>query len=130
MAMGLVDAGQEAVISATVEAALKPVLRAADALVLPTAEYVGQELKEWLADRIRRLKSESLRMIEQSGRAVGHVIPKIGVRIVEGYALEDDEWLRQSWAGLMASAAVESQSVLPAFPEILRNLTRGCPGLR
>jgi hypothetical protein len=120
--MSVLDPYSEAIISATVEAALKPVLQAADGFLSPSAEYLGHQIRDWLSQKIESLKADSLRKIAQSGRTPGPVSPKVGVRIAEGYSLEDDGWLRQSWSGLLASAAVEPQSVLPAFPEILRNI--------
>ena len=119
--MSVLDPYSEAIISATVEAALKPVLQAADGFLSPSAEYLGHQMKSWLSQKIESLKADSLRKIARSGITAGPVSPKVGVRIAEGYALEDDEWLRQSWCGLLASAAVTPGSVLPAFPEILRN---------
>jgi len=121
--MSVLDPYSDAIISATVEAALKPVLQAADGFLSPSAEYLGHQFRSWLSGKIEGLKADSLRKIALSGKTSGSVSPKIGVRIVEGYSLEDDEWLRQSWSGLLASAAVEPQSVLPAFPEILRNIS-------
>ncbi len=121
--MSVLDPYSEAVIGAAVEAALKPLLNATASIVSPSAEYIGKRVHDWCQSRVEALCTRTMERVKATGRERVSVAPKIGVRIVEGYVLEDDAFLQEDWAGLMASAAVDPGAVLPAFPEILRNLS-------
>jgi hypothetical protein len=53
------------------------------------------------------------------------VPPRLFLPIIEASSLEEDETLQDLWAGLLASASEESDSLSPSFIETLKLLTPG-----
>jgi hypothetical protein len=51
------------------------------------------------------------------------VPPRIFLPILEGSSLESDESLQDMWAGLLATASYESDSLSPSFIETVKQLT-------
>ena len=92
----------------------------------PAAAEAGQ----YLADKIRiyrfnaaiRAAQEAKARIAESGLETHPIELKRLIPMLEGASLEEDDDLVSRWAGLIASAATRSD-VLPAFAEILRQLT-------
>lgn len=81
--------------------------------------------------RVRRLKNalrlfeDVKRLAEEHGFTLKPVAPRLLLPILESASLLDDVDLNQRWAALLTNAARTDYdgSVLPAFPEILNQLT-------
>jgi len=89
-----------------------------------------RESGEWLGDKVRIYRWRSLektlrqaqRQVEDSGFQRVPLSVKNTVLLLEGASLEEDDFLTTRWAGLIATAATAGE-VLPAFADILRQLT-------
>jgi hypothetical protein len=92
----------------------------------PAAVEAGQ----YLADQVRifrfiaaiRAMLKAKEMIAKSGLDSHSIDLKRLIPLLEGASLEEDDDLVSRWAGLIASAATTSDT-LPAFADILRQLT-------
>jgi hypothetical protein len=81
--------------------------------------------------RVRRLKN-ALRLFEdvkevasEAGLRLKPVAPRLLLPILESASLEDEEDLHKRWVALLTNAAIANSpsAVLPAFPDILKQLT-------
>src|SRR5919106_3040696 len=92
----------------------------------PPAAEAGQ----YLADKVRifrfnaaiRAMRKAKEKIAKSGLHAHPIDLKRLIPMLEGASLEEDDDLVSRWAGLIASAATNSDT-LPAFADILRQLT-------
>lgn len=99
-------------------------------LVRDLLKPAANELGEYFADRIRLYRAraamtavqEARRQIEASGLDQKPLSVKDVVLLLEGASLEEDDYLVSKWAGLISSAATTGDT-LPAFSDILRQLT-------
>lgn len=90
----------------------------------------ANELGEYFADKIRLYRAKAAmkavqlakEQIEASGLDQQPLSVKDIVLFLEGASLEEDDYLISKWAGLISSAAT-SGDALPAFADILRQLT-------
>jgi Abortive infection alpha len=86
-----------------------------------------EELDRRIHARRRGLAQEVLtkaqEMIREAGVQPGPVPMKTVVPLLEYASLEEDEYLREKWAAVLANAAVSSGKVHASFAEVLRQLT-------
>lgn len=85
------------------------------------ADTIRSERVERQIDTLRRAYD----MLDASGVPPGWVPDKTLVPLLAYASIEDDNNLRDRWAALLANAAAgdEGAAVLPAFPQILAELT-------
>lgn len=99
-------------------------------LVRDLLKPAAHELGECFADRIRLYREkaamtalqEAMTQIKASGLDKKPLSVKDVVLLLEGASLEEDDYLVSKWAGLISSAATTGDT-LPAFSDILRQLT-------
>jgi hypothetical protein len=107
------------------ESLLKPVADIIDKVAGPAAEEFGLALQDHVkAYRLRgqvRLWQRTREFLDEAGIDVHPVAPKLLLPIIDYGSVEDDAWLRDRWAALLANAAIGQSDVLPAYPEILRH---------
>ncbi len=123
MVEDLIGAGK---IAETAERGTREIRELVQDFLSPAATEAGQ----YLADKIRIYRyNAAIRAVQKAKASIGesglqtHPIElKRLIPMLEGASLEEDEDLVARWAGLIASAATHSD-VLPAFAEILRQLT-------
>jgi hypothetical protein len=93
----------------------------------PMAEEVGQmmgdrmklyALKNWI-DVVKR----GQQILADAHLPTNAVPPRLFLPILQAASIEDDETLQGLWAGLLASASEESDSLSPSFIETLKQLT-------
>ena len=95
-------------------------------LIGPPAAELGQYFAEQV--RIFRFKSavraveKAKEMVAAAGLAIQPIDLQRLIPMLEGASLEEEDDLVSKWAGLIASAAIGSDT-LPAFADILRQLT-------
>lgn len=86
-----------------------------------------EELDRRIHARRRGLAQEVLtkaqEMIREAVVQPGPVPMKTVVPLLEYASLEEDEYLREKWAAMLANAAVSSGKVHASFAEVLRQLT-------
>jgi hypothetical protein len=63
------------------------------------------------------------RLLLDSGLPANAVPPRLFLPIMEASSIEDNETLQEMWAGLLATASHETDSVSPSFIETLKQLT-------
>ncbi len=63
------------------------------------------------------------RILRDAGLPANAVPPRLLLPIVEHCSVEDNETLREMWAGLLATASQQTDAVSPSFIETLKQLT-------
>jgi hypothetical protein len=121
--------GGQGIAKAVITELLEPLKGVLEKLTGPWATEIGESL----GDRARAYRAKNqvklLRKVkafaDAEGIQLGPVAPRLFHTIFEGAAFEDDEDLHTRWAALLtnASAPETSESVLPSFPDILKQLT-------
>lgn len=112
-----------------IQAAVEAAKQFLEKLVSPPLQEIGQ----LLADEVRfyRLKNQirilkkAQEILDNAGVSPKKVSLKTLVPLLENASLEEDESLIDKWAALLATAANPNSnlSVLPSFPEILKELS-------
>ncbi|MCX6543532.1 MAG: Abi-alpha family protein [Acidobacteria bacterium] len=99
-------------------------------IISPAAGAVGQgiaaPLKAWAKRRGERAGAtliEAADLLRQAQIEPQPVPGRLLLPILEHTSLEEDEDLQHQWAALLANAATPDNKVLPAFAEILHQLT-------
>jgi hypothetical protein len=116
-------------IKAGVDAALAPVKDLANRLFGPAIDELGAIFAEPIRmlrfKRSVRLMEKVKRICDETGFEPRAVPLKTLLPILENASLEGDEDLHDRWANLLANAASPDgpSTVLPSFPDILRQLT-------
>ena len=87
-----------------------------------------EERGELWADRVRIKRQNLLTVAGLASQQIGdrslHPVPgRVLFPTLEAAANEEDPTLQAMWASLLAHAVTEPDSVLPAFPNILRDLS-------
>ena len=93
----------------------------------PATEQIGLMLgdKAWAyrAKNLIDIVKKTERKLREAGLPVNAVPPRLLLPIVENGSVEDSETLQDMWAGLLATASQERDSVPPSFVETLKQLT-------
>jgi hypothetical protein len=93
----------------------------------PLAEEIGAIFGDKL--RVYRVKNlistmrKTERILREAGLPPNAVPPRLLLPIIETSSVEENETLQEMWAGLLATASHESDSVSPSFVETLKQLT-------
>lgn len=86
-------------------------------------EYLRWRVRMFRHSRMQRLLQKTSEFIEEGHVEAEPVAPKILLPILENASLEDDDFLQDRWAMLLANAARgRGRSVLECAPEILKQL--------
>jgi len=102
---------------------------ALDALLKPSLSAAGETLldrfRSWRAANAAQVVQQAEQIATDTGYSLGPVSRRVLMPILEYSSLEEDDSLRIKWAALLANAASPRgwDSVLPAYGEILRQLT-------
>ena len=118
---------EKELIKAGADAAMKPFANLLEKLFGGAVEEIGGMWQDaWKVRRFERqikLFERLQSKIESSG-VPPHPIPdKFWLPSVEAASREDDPTLQDKWASLLANAAITDETFLPAYPEILRQIT-------
>ena len=117
------------VVKEAVKNLLAPVTDVMNKLFGPAATEIGlswgEAFRVWRLKRTVRLLEEVKQIASDAGLDLKPVAPRLLFPILEAASLEDDEDLRQRWVALLTNAARTDfdNEVLPAFPDILKQLT-------
>jgi hypothetical protein len=104
--------------------------KAAD-LLHKLAGPMAEEFGAMFGDKVRvyRLKNlvatmqKTERILRDAGLPPNAVPPRLLLPIFETSSVEDNETLQEMWAGLLATASQQTDSVSPSFIETLKQLT-------
>jgi hypothetical protein len=98
-------------------------------LLGPFADRAGDKLADHFfkkhSDNATATLVSAAEMLSSAALEIQPVPGRILIPLLQAASLEDDEMLRQKWAALLANAAssTDANKILPAFSEILRQLT-------
>ncbi len=91
-----------------------------------TADEVGKTLKNNIRNFDIRRTAETFakvyQQLEEAGIEPHRVAPKILYPILEGVCLEEDDYLKEKWANLLASSITEGE-IHPSYAPILSQLS-------
>jgi len=113
------------IVKAGFDAALKPFTDLIMKIAGPAADEIGLTLQDQV--KVFRLKRQ-LRLLERVKEMLGDREPqrvplKLFQEVVENASVEESDDLQDRWAALLANAALDADSVHPAFIEVLKQLT-------
>lgn len=93
----------------------------------PAADQVGLMLGdkawEYRANNLIKITMRLQRKLREAGLPASTVPPRLLLPIIENCSVEDNETLQEMWAGLLATASQETDSMSPSFIETLKQLT-------
>ena len=120
-------ADEDKIVKAGIEATLEPFANLLEKIAGPAAEELGLALREHVRflrmKRQVRLWQRTKEFLDQAGIEPKRVPLKLLAPIMESGSLEEDDPLQDRWAALLANAAAGKQTVHPAFPEMLKQLS-------
>jgi hypothetical protein len=96
-------------------------------LAAPAAEQIGRllgyKLHPYTVMNFVATMKKTERILRTAGLPANPVPPRLLLPIAEGSSIEDNESLQELWAGLLATASQQGDSVSPSFIETLKQLT-------
>jgi hypothetical protein len=96
-------------------------------LAAPAAEQIGQllayKLHTYTVKNFVATMKKTERILRAAGLPANPVPLRLLLPIAEGCSIEDNESLQELWAGLLATASQQGDSVSPSFIETLKQLT-------
>jgi hypothetical protein len=96
-------------------------------LFAPMAEeyglLLGDNAKVYRLKNLVSVFTKTQKILSDASLSPNAVPPRLALPILEASSLEDDETLQSLWAGLLATASQQTDSVSPSFVETLKQLT-------
>ena len=91
----------------------------------PSADRVGDLLgdKIFRSENLIKILGKTHRKLREADQPVNVVPLRLLIPFVETCSVEDNETLQEMWAGLLATASQETDSMSPSFIETLKQLT-------
>jgi hypothetical protein len=93
----------------------------------PLAEECGQiladNIKAYRMSNWVKVVTKTEKILRDADLPPNAVPPRLFLPILEASSVEDDETLQDLWAGLLATASQQTDSVSPSFIETLKQLT-------
>jgi Abortive infection alpha len=87
------------------------------------AAMMSDSMKPYRAKNLVNTVRNTQRILREAGLPANAVPTRLLFPIVDASSIEDDKTLQGMWAGLLATASQESDSVSPSFIETLKQLT-------
>jgi hypothetical protein len=84
---------------------------------------ISDSMKPYRAKNLVNTLQKTERILREAGLPANAVPTRLLFPIVDASSIEDDETLQEMWAGLLATASQQSDSVSPSFIETLKQLT-------
>lgn len=84
---------------------------------------ISDSMKPYRAKNLVNTLRKTERILREAGLPANAVPTRLLFPIVEASSIEDDETLQEMWAGLLATASQETDSVSPSFAETLKQMT-------
>jgi hypothetical protein len=86
-------------------------------------QIIGDRMREYRISKAVALLEKTKRILEVAGIDPNHVPPSLFLPIIENASVQDNDALHDRWAALLANAAKPSCDILPAYIEILKQLS-------
>lgn len=91
------------------------------------ADQVGLMLSdkvwEYRANNLIKITLRVQQKLREAGLPANSVSPRLLLPIIDNCSVENNETLQEMWAGLLATASQEADSMSPSFIETLKQLT-------
>jgi hypothetical protein len=84
---------------------------------------LGDNVRVYRVKNLLKTMEKTNRILESAGLPPSPVSSRLLLPIIDSCSTEDDEDLQQKWAGLLASASQDSDSLSPSFVDTLKQLT-------
>src|ERR1700716_4197817 len=84
---------------------------------------IGDKVKVYRVRNWVHVFQKVKKILDKAKIPAGAVPPRILLPILDASSVENDETLQDLWAGLLASASEQSDSLSPSFVETLKQLT-------
>jgi hypothetical protein len=84
---------------------------------------ISDGMKPYRAKNLVNTLRKTERILLEAGLPANAVPTRLLFPIVEASSIENDETLQEMWAGLLATASQETDSVSPSFAETLKQMT-------
>lgn len=84
---------------------------------------LGDTVRVYRVRNMVKTVQKTERILRDAGLTPNAVPPRLLLPIVENSSVEDDDSLQELWAGLLATASQQTDSVSPSFIETLKQLT-------
>lgn len=84
---------------------------------------ISDSMKPYRAKNLVNTFRKTEQILREAGLPANAVPTRLLFPIVEASSIEDDETLQEMWAGLLATASQETDSVSPSFAETLKQMT-------
>jgi len=84
---------------------------------------LGDQVRYWRFKNACNIANKAKKLIDDSGLKVEKVPLKILSPLLESASLEEDEFLRDKWAKMLANATTSKISIKPVYVEILKELS-------
>jgi hypothetical protein len=85
--------------------------------------YFGTKVREFRQKNITKILDGSYRLLEDAGKPINPVPPRLLIPILEAASVEDNPTLQDMWSGLLASASDQADNMSPSYAETLKALT-------
>lgn len=86
-------------------------------------QVLGDRMRVYRYSKAIALLEKTKRMLESAHIEPSQVPPSLFLPILENASVQDNDSLHDRWAALLANAAAPDSEILPAFSEILRQLS-------
>lgn len=118
---------EEKMIALGLEAMMRPVDDAFKNITDESTKTLGKVLNGVLCRQLRNLAGVYNRATEMAGK-IGLPLDRVPLKvlkpILDGASLEEDVYLQELWAALLANASTDTaDEISAAFPEVLRQLS-------
>jgi Abortive infection alpha len=110
-------------LSETVNKAADLVHRLAGPVCDDIGAMISNSVKPYRAKNLVNTLRKTERILREAGLPANAVPTRLLFPIVEACSVEDNETLQDMWAGLLATASQETDSVSPSFAETLKQMT-------
>ena len=84
---------------------------------------ISDSMKPYRAKNFVSTLRKTERILREAGLPANAVPTRLLFPIVDASSIEDDDTLQEMWAGLLATASQETDSVSPSFLETLKQMT-------
>jgi hypothetical protein len=106
---------------------LKPLVDNLAKLTGPMSEelglFFGDKVRAFRQRNLVTIVDGSVKKLEDAGKPVHPVPPRLLLPIMEAASLEDNQSLQEMWSGLLASASEQADNMSPSYAETLKALT-------
>lgn len=86
-------------------------------------EYFGQQVREWRINNAIEIFRRVQKRLDAAGLPPNSIPPRLFLPLIEAASAEDDETLQEMWAGLLASASQDSETISASFVQTLKQLS-------